>query len=760
MSTATEWRYLKGTQWLRRGYGALDPGPSTPVGAISATALQALLTAGSTGQVFQLAASTVYSGFEALNQNYGLVLKSGQKLIGAADGTTILDGSTLITGWTLHTTGIWKKTGVLPAPYLGTWGGTTFSNDGGQSEIPYGDTTRPDLAGACYPREQMWRDGVHLTRVMRLQDLTIPVVAGDDVALRFYQDFTANVIYVNADPSGHEMRMSTARYLLQAADSGYPNALANCALMNVTVRRFASKSQLGAVTLAGSGWEVSNCTFTGNHAIGLHLANADNAWIHGNRFHLNGQLGMGHNSSDNTRVEDNEFYANNTDSYWAADWESGGYKCTFSLNNAFRRNKVWNNVGVGAWWDIDNRDAVVELNDIWDNQADGIRYEISYGAQIRNNWITGNGLYFPYGLRVPASPYSMLAVAGVNVNSSPNVKVHDNMLSPDSTRLVATSLAPAAAVHTRGNQNGVGAQMRSRGNGGFGPRDLNNFESYNNDVTLTGYFLADVAAQGKTPTSTGSEFGATVNGLRTLQVDTALYYSAAKANRFYNNTYRLDATTKSRFAWNQTYMSLANVQAAGPADNPQEVGSTVTGAPRPGLRVNAGGDDGTWTSVGTTAFTGSTAANLIGDFDGTNFGHCAWIRLTDVQIPQGATIDSAYLEVLAKGQNGATPPMLIRGHNAGDSTAPTTRAGIDARTRTSAQTAWSPSSWPVGTWMLTPSIAAVLQEIVNRLDWVPGNAITFFIEPQTLGFSVQQLVSFTAYDDPSKSSAGLIYTYH
>ncbi|HEY9265517.1 MAG TPA: right-handed parallel beta-helix repeat-containing protein [Mycobacterium sp.] len=763
MSTATEWRYLQGTQWLRRGYPAIDPGPATPVGAISATALQALLTAGSAGQIFQLAANTVYSGFEALNQATGLVLKPGQKLIGAPDGSTILDGSTVITGWTLHAAGVWKKTGSLPAPYLGTWNGTTFSNDAGQSEIPYGDTTRPDLAGACYPREQMWCDGIHLTRVMRLQDLTSSVVSGGDVSLRFYQDFTANVIYINVDPAGHELRMSTARYLIQAADPAYTADLSNCGLANLTVRRFASKSQLGAVTISGPGWEIANCTFTGNHAIGLHLADADNAWIHGNRFHLNGQLGMGHNSSDNTIVEDNEFYANNTDSYWAADWESGGYKCTYSANNTFRRNKVWNNVGVGAWWDIDNRDALVELNDIWDNQADGVRFEISYGAQIRNNWITGNGLYFPYGLRVPTSPYSMLAVAGVNVNSSPNVKVYGNMLSPDPTRFVATSLAPAAAVHTRGNQNGIGGQMRARGDGGFGPRDLNNFEVYGNDVTLTGYFLADVAAQGKTPTSTGTEFGATVNGIRTLSVDTSLYYSAAKNNRFHDNTYRLDTTTKARFAWNQTYMSFAKLTdptSPPTPDNPQEVGSTVTTAPRPGLRVAAGGDDGTWTSVGTTAFTGSTTSNLIGDYDATNYGHCAWIRLSGVQIPRGATIDSAYLEVLARGQNGGTPAMLVRAHNAGNSTAPANRADVDARPRTSAQTAWAPGSWPVGTWLMTPSIAAVLQEIVNRPDWAPGNAITLFLEPQVLGFSVQQLVSFTAYDDPSRSAAGLIVTYH
>lgn len=736
MSTATELRYLKGTNWVRRGYTDVAAGGSTPVGAGTATDIQNLLTAGAAGQTFLLAANTVYTGFEAINQSYGLVFKTGQKLVGQTG--TVLDGSVLLTAWTVHSAGVWRKDGVLPAGY---------ADDGGQCEIPPGSSLDPALAGACYKREQVFRDGVHLTRVMRLVD----VGPG-----KFYQDFTANRVYVGDDPTGHELRMSRARYLIQSADSAYPNALSGCALSNLTIRRFASVSQKGAVTLAGPGWVVSNCVVTQNHAIGLHLANADNAWIHHNTFAANGQLGMGHNSSDNTIVEDNKFYGNNTDSYWAADWESGGYKCTYSLNNVFRRNQVHNNIGVGAWWDIDNRDADVYDNDIWDNQADGIRYEISYGAKIHDNWITGNGLYFPFGGRVPDSPYSMLAVAGVNVNSSPNVKVYNNMMSPDPARLV-----DGVAVHTRGNQNGVGAQMRARGNGGFGPRDLNNFESHHNDVTLTSYYLADIAK------TTGLQFGETVNGIRTLSVDTALYYSAAKANRFYSNTYRIDATTKNRFAWKQTYMKFSDVaggtgimQVSAADGNPQEVGSVLLAAPRPGLRVAAGGDDGTWTSVGTTAFSATTAANLIGDFAADNYGHCAWIRLTGLNIPRGATIDTAYLEVLTKGANGTPPPMLIRGHNAGSSAQPTTRPEIGARPRTFAQVPWAPPTWPAGSWISTPPVTAIIQELVNRSDWVAGNAVTLFIEPETLGFSVQQLVSFTAYDDPSRSGAGLIYTYH
>ena len=759
MSTATEWRYLNSAgKWVRRGYPDIDAGGGTPVGAGTATDIQNALTAAATGATIVLAPNTVYTGFESINQTYGLVFKSGQKLVGS--GGTILDGSVLVTGWVLHSAGVWRKDGVLPAPYLGTWNGTTFSNDGGQSEIPFGNTTRPDLAGAAYPREQMWRDGVHMTRVMRLQDLTSSVVAGGDISNRFYQDFDTNRIYVNADPNGHEMRMSRARYLIQSADGSYPNALSGCALQNLTIRRFASKSQLGAATLNGSGWVVDNCLFSGNHAIGLHLANADNAWVHHNQFLSNGQLGMGHNSSDNTIVEDNEFGYNNTDSYWAADWESGGYKCTYSLNNVFRRNKVWKNVGVGAWWDIDNRNPQIYNNDIWDNQADGIRHEISYGGRIYNNWISGNGLYFQFGLRVPASPWGMLAVAGVNINSSPDVEVDGNILGPDPTRLVSVGGGAATAVHTRGNQNGVSAQMRARGSGGFGPRDLHNLNVHHNDITLTSYYLPDEEY------TTGTQFGETVSGLRTQGVDTTLYFSATKNNRYDFNRYFIDVTTKKRFAWNQTYLTFTDWKSqSAAAGNPQEVNGQLLAAPRPGLRVGAGGDDGNWSSPptgsgGVSSYSATVTANRVGDFDAADFARSSWVRFTNVQIPQAATIDTGVLELLVGGQSGGIPPMVIRGHLTGNSPPPVNRADVTDRPRTNNQVAWTPTTWPASTWIPSPSIVSILQEIVNRPDWTPGNAITVFLEPAEIGFTVQQQISFKAFDEAPSSAAGLLFTYH
>jgi hypothetical protein len=147
MTTLTEWRYLRSGKWVRRGYDDVDSEGSVEIGVGSATDIQDMLTAGAVGQTFTLAPNTVYYGFEQINQTYGLVLKSGQKLVGQQG--TVLDGSVELTGWSLHSAGVWRHTGDLPAAY---------ADDGGVCEVPTGSSIDPATAGSCYKREQVFFD--------------------------------------------------------------------------------------------------------------------------------------------------------------------------------------------------------------------------------------------------------------------------------------------------------------------------------------------------------------------------------------------------------------------------------------------------------------------------------------------------------------------------------------------------------------------------------------------------------------------------
>ena len=62
-----------------------------------------------------------------------------------------------------------------------------------------------------------------------------------------------------------------------------------------------------------------------------------------------------------------------------------------STNVTFRNNFVHHNQGDGIWYDSDNTGALIEGNRVEDNARNGIFYEASIGAIIRNNTIRRNG---------------------------------------------------------------------------------------------------------------------------------------------------------------------------------------------------------------------------------------------------------------------------------------------------------------------------------------------------------------------------------
>ncbi|NUU31983.1 right-handed parallel beta-helix repeat-containing protein [Arthrobacter sp. C9C5] len=422
--------------------------------------------------------------------------KRGQKLLALGGaGTAVIKGSKVVTGWVKDgSQARWYKNGLLPAAY----------SDSGQCEVNSGAAANP-----CRKREQVYRNGVPLKRSMRLADLR---------PNGFFQDYTTNRTWLGSDPANATLEVARTPHAINSSVSGVT-------LSGLTFTQFASPSQKGAVVAGGTDWVIENCTFKRNHAIGLQLANAARARIRNNAMIENGQLGMGHYASNNTIVENNEIARNNTAGYWGADWESGGFKATYSNSVMFRGNNVHDNRGTGTWFDINNMNATILGNSINNNYADGIRYEISYKALISDNRLAGNG----YGLAAGdgrGSDYSLYAVAAINVNSSPDVEIRQNILGK--------------------NQNGIAAQMRNRGSGSYGAWDLHNLNVHHNDVTL----------------ATGTRPGEGVQGLGTLSpVSPATYYHA-KNNRFDYNTYRMDAAAR-RFSWNKSYMTFASFQSAG-----------------------------------------------------------------------------------------------------------------------------------------------------------------------------------------------------
>ncbi len=106
------------------------------------------------------------------------------------------------------------------------------------------------------------------------------------------------------------------------------------------------------------------------------------------------------------------------------------------------------------------------------------------------------------------------------------------------------------------------------------------------------------------------------------------------------------------------------------------------------------------------------------------------IRITDITVPQGATVTSAYLEFVADESQSVTTSWTIGAENIGNAlTIPTTAYSLSSKPRTSATATWANiPAWTTDNIYQSTDISLVVQEIIDRGDWSTGNAITFIIE--------------------------------
>lgn len=108
------------------------------------------------------------------------------------------------------------------------------------------------------------------------------------------------------------------------------------------------------------------------------------------------------------------------------------------------------------------------------------------------------------------------------------------------------------------------------------------------------------------------------------------------------------------------------------------------------------------------------------------------LRYEDLGIPQGATIESAYLQFATHATSSGTINLAIHGENA-DNALPFTLANgnLSARPTTQASVAWSPPDWNTvferGVAQQTPDLTAILQEIVNRNNYDQNSAIALIV---------------------------------
>lgn len=167
------------------------------------------------------------------------------------------------------------------------------------------------------------------------------------------------------------------------------------------------------------------------------------------------------------------------------------------------------------------------------------------------------------------------------------------------------------------------------------------------------------------------------------------------------------------------------------------------------IRVNSGTDDAE-ERANESMYLNSSDLELI--YGGSN--QTVGIRFNGVNLSQGTNVANAYIQFQTDETNSGETILSIGGEaidNAPTFTSPD--LNISSRERTTASVSWSPPPWDTvgeaGLNQRTPNIAPVIQEIINRPEWVSGNSLVIIIT----GTGERTAEAF----EGSQSGAALLY---
>jgi PKD repeat protein len=148
-------------------------------------------------------------------------------------------------------------------------------------------------------------------------------------------------------------------------------------------------------------------------------------------------------------------------------------------------------------------------------------------------------------------------------------------------------------------------------------------------------------------------------------------------------------------------------------------------------RISAGSDD-VEEGVSGTVYNNSTDLELVYDSYNSQGDQLVGLRFTNLSIPQGAFITSAYIQFTCDEASSASTSLTIRGEASDNSAAFTTaNFNVSSRSTTSSNIAWLPPAWSTvgqaSAAQRTPDISALVAEIVSRPGWTSGNSLSLIV---------------------------------
>jgi hypothetical protein len=137
-----------------------------------------------------------------------------------------------------------------------------------------------------------------------------------------------------------------------------------------------------------------------------------------------------------------------------------------------------------------------------------------------------------------------------------------------------------------------------------------------------------------------------------------------------------------------------------------------------------------------------------------------FLRFQNVNIPKGATIDSAFLLFYAHEDEADEARITIFADATDNSPVFVETELITGRTWTTASLPWSITEpWTMWQPYRTPDLKSVIQAVTDRSGWISGNALTLFLRGEDQGASLldnaRDFESFENIEDPEDGGDGL-----
>lgn len=179
------------------------------------------------------------------------------------------------------------------------------------------------------------------------------------------------------------------------------------------------------------------------------------------------------------------------------------------------------------------------------------------------------------------------------------------------------------------------------------------------------------------------------------------------------------------------------------------------------VQVGATADDAYWYDIANVF---SNSSHGFGNRDQTTWGYKnAFFRFTGITIPAGATItsgtpgtDGTYMTHRAIGTNTNALGAVMCAIDADNPAAPTTRAGAEGATRTTATVNWTIPSWTSGNDYYSPDLAPIIQELLDSYT-ISNDAMVLYVEPNSGANGVYR--DNTDYSDSASLCAKLHIEY-